>query len=33
MLISKIKESIASCFKEELEEHFQIEPEIFGDNK
>ena len=33
MLNSKIKKSIASCFKEELEENFQIEPEIFGDNK
>lgn len=33
MLNSKIKKSIASCFKEELEEKFQIEPEIFGDNK
>ena len=33
MLSSKIKKSIASCFKEELEQHFQIEPELFLDNK
>ena len=33
MLSSKIKKSIASCFKEELEQKFQIEPEMFLDTK
>ena len=33
MLSSKIKKYIASCFKEELEQSFQIEPELFLDNK
>ena len=32
MIEDKLKECIASCFKDELEQNFQISPELFLDN-
>lgn len=33
MLDTKIKKYIVSCFKEELEQQFEIKPELFLDDE
>ena len=32
MIEEKVKKYVASCFKDELEQNFQISPELFLDN-